>query len=565
VGCSSGDGTSSGKAEESTPTPDTAPPEDTGDSELPPDPLDSLYAIDRLVTVDIELDPADWEALRYESRNLLEMLSGDCRAEPFGSPYTWFEASVTVDGETFDPVEVRKKGFIGSLSTDRPGLKVDLGEFEDDWTFEGARRLTLNNAVSDPAVIRQCLTYGAFADAGLPAVRCGFARVRVNGEDLGLYVNLEAIKEPFLEHHWGDASGNLYEGTLSDFGPGMPGTFEPKTNEDETDRSDIQAVVDALDVSDDELLESLDQVIDLDQFFTHWAMEVITKHQDGYAANTNNFYLYADPSDGRFDFIPWGTDDTLSPYWWNGPSSPRSVFANGHITHRIYHTDEGQERYLNRLQELLDTVWQEPVLLERIDQMEALLLAEIGDGDTRAVTRGIAEVRGVVENRRGEIEAELASGPARWRGEPAEAFCAAQTGSFDLSLSTDWGSLAEDWYTHGDAELALILDDESLLIEQVGATAGLGEDGPLLLVGGMTSDDRELLLVLWFAEEDIAPGPVEVDLIHAAGNLYVMEPGDADYSYGGELGGTLVFEEAGTTSGDPIVAAMEGGLYVWGL
>jgi hypothetical protein len=44
-----------------------------------------------------------------------------------------------------------------------------------------------------------------------------------------------------------------------------------------------------------------------------------------------------------------------------------------------------------------------------------------------------------------------------------------------------------------------------------------------------------------------------------------MEPGDADYSYGGELGGTLVFEEAGTTSGDPIVAAMEGGLYVWGL
>ena len=133
-------------------------------------------------------------------------------------------------------MEVRKKGFIGSLSTARPSLKLDLGEFEEDWAFEGARRLTLNNAVSDPAVVRQCLTYSAFADAGLPAPRCGFARVTVNGVDLGLYVNLEPVKEPFLERHWGDSSGNLYEGTLSDFTPSMSGTLEAKTNEDETDR-----------------------------------------------------------------------------------------------------------------------------------------------------------------------------------------------------------------------------------------------------------------------------------------------------------------------------------------
>ena len=568
MGCSSEDGSAAGKSGEAAATADPEPSEDTGDSgepDRPPDPLDALFAIDRLITVEIELDPADWAALRNESRNLLDLLSGDCRAEPFGSPYTWFEASVTVDGETFDPVEVRKKGFIGSLSTERPGLKVDLGEFEDDWTFEGARRLTLNNAVSDPAVVRQCLTYSAFTDAGLPASRCGFARVHVNGEDLGLYVNVESVKEPFLEHHWGDSTGNLYEGTLSDFGPGLSGTLEPKTNEDETDRSDIQAVVDALDVSDDELLESLDQVIDLDQFLSHWAMEVITKHQDGYAANTNNFYIYADPSDGRFDFITWGTDDTLSPYWWNGPASPRSVFASGHLSHRIYNTDEGQARYLNRLEELLDIAWQEPVLLERLDRMEALLLAEIGDGDTRTITRSISEVRGVVENRRGEIEAELASGPVRWRWGAAEAFCAEQTGSFDLSLSTDWGSLGEDWYTHGEAEIALILEEESILLEEVGATAGWGDEGPLLLVAGRTSDDRELLFVLRFAPEDIAPGPVEVDLIHAAGNLYVMEPGAADYSYGGELGGTMVFDEAGTTGGDAIVAEMEGGLYVWGM
>ena len=543
---------------------DTGSPEDSGAPEPEPDPLDSLYAIDRMVQVDIELSPEDWDSLRFESRNLLELLSGDCRAEPFGSPYNWYEAAVTLDGELYDRVEVRKKGFIGSLSVDRPSLKIDLGEFEDDWTFEGTRRLTLNNAVSDPSVIRQCLTYGAFADAGLPAVRCGFARVRVNGQDLGLYVNLEPVKKPFLRRHWGDDSGNLYEGTLSDFTPSLSGTLEPKTNEDATDRSDIQALVDALDVDDDQLIDSLGAHMDLDQFFTHWGMEVLTKHQDGYAANTNNFYIYADPSDGRFDFIPWGTDDTLSEYWWNGPASPRSIFATGHIAFRLYRSEAGQALYFERLQELLDTVWQESVFLERVDRMEATLLAELGDVDTRALTRAIDEVRDVIERRRIEIEAELESGPPRWTDGPAEAFCAQETGSYDLSISTTWGSLAEDWTSYGDTELALIMEDESILLETVGATAGTGEDGPILLAGGWTPDGAQILLYFWLGDSAIAPGPVEVDLIHAAGNLYILEPDAADWAYGGELGGTLVFAEAAAERGAPIVATMDGGLYVWG-
>ena len=125
LGCASGE-TSSTKspavetAEEPEVPVDTGSPEDTAPPDPEPDPLDSLYAIDRMVQVDIELSPDDWEALRFESRNLLELLSGDCRAEPFGSPYNWYEAAVTLDGELYGRVEVRKKGFIGSLSVDRP-------------------------------------------------------------------------------------------------------------------------------------------------------------------------------------------------------------------------------------------------------------------------------------------------------------------------------------------------------------------------------------------------------------------------------------------------------------
>lgn len=523
-----------------------------------------LYAMDRVVEVEIELDPEDWDALRYESRNLLELLNGDCRAEPFGSPYTWFSASVTLDGERFDPVEVRKKGFIGSLSDERPSLKIDLGEFEREWNFEGARRLTLNNAISDDSVVRQCLSYSAFADAGLPAVQCGFARVWVNGEDLGLYVNVEPIKEPFLERNWGDSSGNLYEGTLSDFREDLSGTLEAKTNEDSEDRSDIDAVVAAMNSDDDQLLSALDEHIDLDQFFTHWAMEVLVKHQDGYAANTNNFYIYADPSDGRFDFISWGTDDTLSPGWWDGDGARESVFATGHLANRLYNIDEGQDRYIERLQSLLETTWQEEVLLERLDRMETALVATLDEDAASDLRASIDDVRTVVENRRGEIEAELEDGPVRWRGDVAEPFCVQQTGQFEMSLSTTWDSLSEDWTQYGDAELTFTSEDESLPLTSVGSTMGWNEGRPMLLVGAVASTGEAFVLVFWFSEEDVAPGPVEVDLIHASGNLYYVENDGTEFVYGGELGGTLWFSAAGTQSGDAINASMDGGLYVWG-
>ena len=107
-----------------------------------------------------------------------------------------------------------------------------------------------------------------------------------------------------------------------------------------------------------------------------------------------------------------------------------------------------------------------------------------------------------------------------------------------------------------------MFEEESVLLEQVGAVAGNGDEGPLLLIAGITSTGQELLLVFAFPEP-ISTGPIEVDLIHAAGNLYVKEPGDADYAYGGELGGTLSFSEAGSAYGDPVVATMDGGLYVW--
>jgi len=75
----------------------------------------------------------------------------------------------------------------------------------------------------------------------LPASRCNFANVTVNGQNLGVYVNVEEIKEPMLARQFTNTTGNLYEGVLSDFRPQFVNTFEKKTNEDDPSRADLDA------------------------------------------------------------------------------------------------------------------------------------------------------------------------------------------------------------------------------------------------------------------------------------------------------------------------------------
>ena len=77
--------------------------------------------------------------------------------------------------------------------------------------------------------------------------------------------------KPFLSRGFGDDSGNLYEGQISDFNTGLIFTFEVETNELENDRSDLESVVTALQADDASLWNALNAVIDMDAFLTYWA------------------------------------------------------------------------------------------------------------------------------------------------------------------------------------------------------------------------------------------------------------------------------------------------------
>ncbi|MDP6947319.1 MAG: CotH kinase family protein, partial [Myxococcota bacterium] len=234
------------------------------------------------------------------------------------------------------------------------------------------------------SLVSACLGYHVMAQAGLPAPRCNFARVSVNGADLGLYAHVDSIKKPFLPRHFSSDGGNLYEATISDFRPEFRRTWEKKTHLVEDDWSDLDAAVVALETPDDGLIEAASAVFDLDAFYTFWAAEVLIAHWDGYAGNRNNTYLYADPIDGLFRFIPWGVDSAfLDPQEAIGGAGdlPDAVLAFGHLANRLYAHPDGRAAYVGRMQTLLDTVWDAEALVAELDRMEELLTPHLAEED----------------------------------------------------------------------------------------------------------------------------------------------------------------------------------------
>ena len=433
--------------------------------------------MERVLEVEIEIAPEDWDTLRHQTRTFEDMMAEIEEYElsrPFSDIYTWFSATVTVDGETHTEVGVRKKGFLGSQSDTKPALKLRFDKYVDVQSLGGVmERMTLNNSVQDPSMINTCLTFHVFAAAGSPAPRCNFATVTVNGKDLGLYVHVEEIKAPFLARHFDSAEGNLYEGTVSDFTPEYRGTIEKKNNEDENDWSDIDALVAALQDSSDTGLEALAEVVDLDRFLTFWAAEVLVGHWDGYAGNRNNYWFYREPG-GKFVFIPWGVDGTFhledDPNVFDHVTEPPpSVLALAAIANRLYNDPEWQAEYVAELKRLLDTAWNEEELLALADAMAAIV-EEHSLPEARPAAAADAErVRQFIKKRRAEILEDLTPEPPAWPDPPPPA---AEAGTLEIKFETAWGS-NKSFNPLGEGEIVyLLVNNEEQRLDGIGVVAG---------------------------------------------------------------------------------------------
>ncbi|HHZ90449.1 TPA: hypothetical protein EYN65_07950 [Candidatus Poribacteria bacterium] len=295
-------------------------------------------------------------------------------------PKHYVRATFREGDDVYKDVGVRLKGGYGSFrmldSDSKAAFTIKFNQFVKDQRFHGLRRIILNNAVQDPSYICEYIGYSLFRDAGVPAPRIGYAMLTINEESYGLYEQVEAISKDFLKRWYSKTGGNLYEG------PGDVMQWDEldlDSNQEREDRSDLRHLAEAIEeANDDDPWELLADFVDVDNFTRFIALEQLINHWDGYT-QTNNYRMYNNPETMKFEFFPHGADQLFEDLGGN-------IFREqgGILSRALVQTDSGKRRYGRMMHQLLEQVWDESTIKNRIAETYRLIhpyvAAESGKG-----------------------------------------------------------------------------------------------------------------------------------------------------------------------------------------
>ena len=176
----------------------------------------SLFNKDTIMTVDITVDPEEWESMLQNAVNE-EYISCD----------------ITINGTTYSQVGIRPKGntsltSIASSDSDRYSFKVEFDHYVKGQTCDGLDKLVLNNTMSDATYMKEYLSYDMMSFMGVTSPLYSFANITVNGEAWGCYLAIEALEESFALRNYGTSYGQLYKPEGMEMGGGMGGGEVPQ-------------------------------------------------------------------------------------------------------------------------------------------------------------------------------------------------------------------------------------------------------------------------------------------------------------------------------------------------
>jgi hypothetical protein len=119
-----------------------------------------------------------------------------------------------VNGTRYDSVGIRYKGnssyFRSRKDTSKKlpfNVKLDF-RLKEQKMKDGHTTIKLSNSFLDPSFMRDPLAYFIIRRY-MPAPACNFAKVQINKEFYGLYINTESIDDLFIQKHFGTKAGFL--------------------------------------------------------------------------------------------------------------------------------------------------------------------------------------------------------------------------------------------------------------------------------------------------------------------------------------------------------------------
>jgi spore coat protein CotH len=202
--------------------------------------------------------------------------------------------------------------------------------------FLGLKNMTLNSMQQDGSKLHEFGAYRLFNAMGVPASKTGWARLYINGEDKGLYINVENVDDIFISKRLKDVTNHLYEGTAfqdikagSAGGDKNSGAFTVDEGWKKVpNKQDLQTLINALSTNKDATWwKNLGTYTDRPRLITQMAVENFLGAWDAYSGPVINNYFIRSNGAGKFTMIPWGMDQTFGENRATSDSKDMFVFS----------------------------------------------------------------------------------------------------------------------------------------------------------------------------------------------------------------------------------------------
>lgn len=332
----------------------------------PPQLLDSsttkqreFYQPDKVQTVHLQIAPAD-------QRRMMDALP-ECVYVP--ASFRWRDV-------TLENVAVRFKGNSSSnpKQKHKRSYLVRFDKYDDVQRFAGLRRVSFDNGVQFGSLFSEPIITEILRAEGIETHRCNYAKVFVNDQYQGVYVNVERIDDSFLQRHFPDSDGGLWKNDLG--GPAGDLRFigdDPKQYEKAFEAKNkaaksrvrlVEFIKRINQTPDAEFLSMLESNVVVDDFLHVTAVMLLSGAFDQLTGwGPHNFYLLDDTKQNRWHYMPWDLDVGFCE------------IAFGHV-HVLDDWNAAWPVPAGRTNPLLDRIIANPTLLARYRVIAAEILEQ---------------------------------------------------------------------------------------------------------------------------------------------------------------------------------------------
>jgi hypothetical protein len=370
-----------------------------------------LYEEDKLETIDLSFTQANYWALLAANK-----ASG-----------TELEATLTYKGDTYPGVGVRFKG--NTSYNNVPGDKKSFNVTTDFVTagadIDGYETFNFNNCFQDESFIREVFYLNSIQNH-IPAAKSNYIQLTLNGEDWGIYPNVQQLNAEFIREWFSNDEGSRWRAQKASTGGGPGGggpgggtqwgsgtgalNYLGSNQADYEDNYTLKSstvanpwtdLINTCDILDNGSLANMEanlpSTMDIDRALWFLAAEILFTDDDGYAyKGTMDYLLYFDIGTNRMVPLEFDGNSVMDPGKATWSPFYNENNANYPLMNRLFAIPGLRQRYLAHIRTLVEETFEPTIAHAKIDEYAAFIDAAV-QADPKKLYTYNAFVSGVTE------------------------------------------------------------------------------------------------------------------------------------------------------------------------